>query len=152
MAHAMRWTDEQHQAWKDRHARGMAQRDGLAAASIRMPRSTGAMTLPWPPTGNHAVKHGNGGHYLTPEAQAYRAAVAAICEKHEPVRGRYRMTVHMAPPDGRRRDIDNALKSLFDAIVHGGYVEDDAMNYMRELVVSVGDERRGWVVVKASAL
>lgn len=142
----LRWSEAVHAAWKAKNARAYAAEAGAASVIVGEP-----LHLPWPPTGNHSVRHGNGGHYLTADAKAYRQTVAAICARHEPVRGRYRLTVHLSPPDARRRDADNALKSILDAIVKGGYVEDDAMNYMRELVVTVCDERRGLVTLKATA-
>ena len=136
----LRWTDEQHAAWKARQAREYAQQEstsvsvdghaagqhgGGSAPAARSGASTtrnlgnptapaghgagvepGPLTLPWPPTGNHAVKHGNGNHYMRPEVRAYRAAVAAICA--------------------------------------------NSMSYMRELSVIVQDDvRYGWVKVKA---
>jgi crossover junction endodeoxyribonuclease RusA len=33
------------------------------------------------------------------------------------------VTAH--PPDRRRRDLDNAMKALLDALGHGGVYEDD---------------------------
>lgn len=107
------------------------------------------LTVPWPPSGNHAVKHANGAHYLRPEVIAYRDSVADLCAHHTPTAGRYRLHVHLSPPDARTRDIDNALKSLFDALVKGGYLHSDSMTFMRELVVTVDDERRGRAIVRA---
>lgn len=109
----------------------------------------GPLTLPWPPTGNSAVRHAQGVHYLRPEVIAYRDSVAALCAKRAPVRGRYRLHVHMSPPDARARDIDNALKSLLDALVKAGYMQSDSMTYMRELLVTVDDDRLGHVRLRA---
>lgn len=88
-------------------------------------------------------------HYLRPEVIAYRDSVAALCAKRAPVRGRYRLHVHMSPPDARARDIDNALKSLLDALVKAGYMQSDSMTYMRELLVTVDDDRLNHVRVLA---
>ena len=110
----------------------------------------GPLTLPWPPTGNSAVRHATQGvHYLRPEVVAYRDSVAALCASRRPVMGRYRLHVHMSPPDARARDIDNALKSLFDALVKAGYMQSDSMTYMRELLVTVDDDRLNHVRVLA---
>lgn len=113
------------------------------------PIASDSLTLPWPPTGNSAVRHAQGVHYLRPEVIAYRDSVAALCAKRAPVRGRYRLHVHMSPPDARARDIDNALKSLFDALVKAGYMQSDSMTYMRELLVTVDDDRLNHVRVLA---
>ena len=143
---SLRMTDEQHEAWKAKQARAYAQQD----APVEPTGRTDALTLPWPPTGNTSVRHGNGGHYLTQDVRDYRAAVAAICREYAPVKGRYRLHVHLSPPDKRRRDADNACKQLLDALVLAGYVQDDAMAYMRELVVTVSDEPcYGWAKVRA---
>ena len=151
----LRWSDEQHAAWKARQAREYADQRAAEASDSHavMPSRegrTGPLTLPWPPTGNTAVRHAQGGHYLTQDVRDYRQAVAAICRDYAPIQGRYRLHVHLSPPDRRRRDCDNALKSLLDALVKGGYVKDDAMAYMRELVVTVQDEPcYGWAKVRA---
>lgn len=109
----------------------------------------GPITLPWPPSGNSAVRHAMGAHYLQPVVIAYRDSVAALCARFKPIAGQYRLHVHLSPPDARRRDADNALKSLLDAIVKAGYVQDDSLAYMRELLVTTDDERRGVTIVRA---
>ena len=146
MAGMFRMTSEQHEAWKAKQARAYAQQDAPPEPTGR----TDTLTLPWPPTGNTSVRHGNGSHYLTQDVRDYRAAVAVICRDYAPIKGRYRLHVHLSPPDKRRRDADNACKQLLDALVLAGYVQDDAMAYMRELVVTVDDEPcYGWAKVRA---
>jgi len=113
------------------------------------PIASGPLTLPWPPTGNSAVRHAQGVHYLRPEVIAYRDSVAALCAHRARVKGRYRLHVHMSPPDARARDMDNTLKTLNDALVRCQYVESDAMTYMRELLVTVDDDRLGHVRLRA---
>ncbi len=111
--------------------------------------ASGPITLPWPPTGNTAVRHAQGAHYLRPEVIAYRDSVAALCARFKPIAGPYRLHVHLSPPDARRRDADNALKSLLDALTKAGYLEDDSLTYMRELLLTTDDERRGRAIVRA---
>jgi crossover junction endodeoxyribonuclease RusA len=43
----------------------------------------------------------------------------------EPLRGSLLVHVAVHPPDLRRRDLDNAMKALLDALAHGGVYEDD---------------------------
>lgn len=38
---------------------------------------------------------------------------------------RLRIKITADAPDKRRRDLDNILKSLLDALVHAGFAEDD---------------------------
>ncbi|TWU43995.1 Crossover junction endodeoxyribonuclease RusA [Novipirellula aureliae] len=42
-----------------------------------------------------------------------------------PITGSLSVDVLIHPPDRRRRDIDNVLKALLDALQHGGAYEDD---------------------------
>lgn len=109
-------------------------------------------TLPWPPTGNTAVRHAKGGHYLRPEVVTYRATVAAILARAKPVSGAYELHVELSPPDRRARDIDNALKSLLDACVKAGWLPSDAMSHMRRLTVTVADSYLGYASVRAIEL
>ena len=44
----------------------------------------------------------------------------------EPLEGDLALTVHLYPPDRRRRDVDNTLKSFMDALVHAGAMRDDS--------------------------
>lgn len=123
-------------------------------AATPLARASGTpIALPWPPTGNHAVKHTrNGGHYLQPEVIAYRDGVANLVARFAPITSKYRLHVHLSPPDARRRDADNALKSVLDALVRAGYLKDDSLTYMRELLVTTDDERRNGVIVHAYPL
>lgn len=86
------------------------------------------LTLPYPPTGNHSVKHGKFGHYATPEAKLYRTLVKSlIVQQGVAVRyaGPLRVVAEINPPDRRRRDMDNAWKTAADALTHAGVWDDD---------------------------
>ena len=43
-----------------------------------------------------------------------------------PLDGELCIAIALYPPDRRRRDCDNTLKALFDAIGHGGGYHDDS--------------------------
>lgn len=108
------------------------------------------VTLPYPPTGNHAVKHTRAGrHYLTAEAQAYRKQVWIRIKQAglrnpflEPVRVRCEITF----PDNRRRDMDNVAKSLLDALTYAGVWRDDYQIHDLRLV-RLPAEKPGCVLV-----
>ena len=44
----------------------------------------------------------------------------------EAIEGRLSMHVSLFPPDRRKRDVDNVLKSLLDACEHAGCYESDS--------------------------
>lgn len=56
--------------------------------------------------------------------------------------GRLCAKIELYPPDRRRRDIDNLLKPLLDALTHGGAIADDELfdelTITRQSVVSGG--------------
>lgn len=127
--------------------------DGVRDPDLKRASRSPAVVLPWPPSGNHAVKHTTAGaHYLRPEVAQYRRHVASLCVRLKPVVGRYRLHVHLSPPDARQRDMDNALKTINDALVRCGWLCDDSMVYMRELHVTVDDARQGSAIVRAEVL
>lgn len=126
--------------WQAREARESAERQEQDTPAAVM------VVVPWPPSGNHAVKHANGAHYLTADAKAYRDAVSRLCIGLPRVSGQYVLRMEFSPPDARRRDFDNAIKTVGDALVLAGFLPDDSMTYMRELHAIVNDARRGEVL------
>ena len=91
-------------------------------------------TLPYPPTVNHCWNYGKGRVYMTAEARAYRRQIQKILqdapkewdERPGVIADNIRLWVVLHPPDNRRRDTDNILKCLLDALVHAGMMVDDS--------------------------
>ncbi len=85
--------------------------------------------VPYPPSINHAyVTITSGKRVLKPEASAYRALVGYVAQT---AKQRYgipelplQMSVEVFTPDKRRRDLDNLLKVMQDAISDGIGVDD----------------------------
>ena len=94
------------------------------------------VTLPWPPTVNLYWRHKVTGRlatvYISAEGKAYRQAVndlvmeAAMVQRYLKAVGPVRVVIEAFPPDRRKRDLDNILKSLLDALTHAGVWEDDS--------------------------
>lgn len=86
------------------------------------------LSIPYPPTGNHAVKHTKNGHYATTDARRYKQTVKAMATQQGAATRRespLQVVAEIRPPDKRRRDLDNAWKSIADALTHAGVWLDD---------------------------
>jgi len=103
------------------------------------------LELPYPPSVNRYYRHVGFRTLISREGRAYRRAVCAILRRAGvcPLEGALAVGLDLYPPDRRRRDCDNALKSLLDAMQHGGVYGDDSqikklLVVMRPLVVAGG--------------
>jgi len=80
--------------------------------------------LPYPPSANHHWRHVGAKVLISAEGQRYRDAVARIIAPErrcgrvpaEPLTGLLQVEIDMHVPDDRRRDTDNIVKPLFDAL------------------------------------
>lgn len=84
--------------------------------------------LPFPPSTNHIWRHVRGRTFLSAAGRRFRERVTGIlrCAGVRPMTGKLCCSVTVFPPDRRRRDLDNLLKSLLDALQHGGAFPDDS--------------------------
>lgn len=92
------------------------------------------ITLPYPPTVNTHWRNVKGRTLLSKRGREYRKAVhqAALDDlpdgewfHDETMTGRLHVLIDLYPPDHRKRDIDNVIKPLVDALMHAGVFEDD---------------------------
>jgi len=106
--------------------------------------------IPWPPSvNNYWGQSKRGTKFILPKAAAFRrdvifiTAQAGIKQYDE----EERLSIHLDlyPPDRRRRDIDNVLKSLLDSLEIARVIHDDSQ--FDELHVVRHEEKRGNVVV-----
>ena len=84
--------------------------------------------LPWPPSVNTYWRKGPKVTYLSPKAKAFREDVldALAGEEWEvPCFSRLGVHIELTLPDRRKRDIDNHIKAVLDALQHAGVFEDD---------------------------
>jgi crossover junction endodeoxyribonuclease RusA len=63
-----------------------------------------------------------GRHLISEAGRAYRIEIVALLfnTPHTPLTGPLKLTIRAHRPDNRRRDIDNILKPLLDALAHAG--------------------------------
>lgn len=92
--------------------------------------SEGAIVLPWPPSINHYWRRSkNGMMHISAEGVAFREAVHWQVLQQCPLKslqGDLSVDIEAFMPDRRRRDLDNILKALLDAITHAGVWMDDS--------------------------
>jgi len=86
------------------------------------------LELPWPPSVNHYYRRVGRRTLISRAGREFRRQVAQILatRRLSPALGRLAVTVEVFPPDRRKRDADNLLKSLLDALQHGGAFPDDS--------------------------
>jgi crossover junction endodeoxyribonuclease RusA len=77
------------------------------------------LNLSWPPSVNHYWGQHGKRRFVSQFGKAYRQEVWAE------LKNRLHVKIIASPPDNRKRDLDNILKSLLDAMTHAGVYEDD---------------------------
>lgn len=87
------------------------------------------LILPYPPSVNSYWGFKGSHRYLTTKAKIFKQEVLLAFKntKHKGF-GKERLKVHIVlhAPDKRIRDLDNSIKSLFDAICQAGAFDDDS--------------------------
>ena len=87
------------------------------------------LTLPWPPSINHAKGISNNKPYPKNTLKKFKEDVYVLVRDQYkgPVLGKSRLEMHIQAftPDRRRRDLDNIQKVLIDAMQATGLFDDD---------------------------
>jgi crossover junction endodeoxyribonuclease RusA len=95
-----------------------------------------------------------GRHLISEAGRAYRIEIVALLFNypHTPLTGPLKLTIRAHRPDNRRRDIDNILKPLLDALAHAGIYEDDSQIHHLDILLcdKDPDQPRGAVSVTVS--
>jgi crossover junction endodeoxyribonuclease RusA len=109
------------------------------------------LQLPWPPTVNHywypIIFRGRlRGMRISEDGRTFRTEVLCAVRKAlgpvgPKVAGMLRVDVELRPPTRAKRDLDNYLKALFDALTHAEVWVDD--NQIDELTVRRGRVMKG---------
>jgi len=86
------------------------------------------LELPYPPSLNHYYRRVGPRTLISREGRTYRERVCAIVAASgvPAFTGPVEVKVELYPPDRRKRDVDNALKSLLDALEKGGAYRNDS--------------------------
>jgi len=84
--------------------------------------------LPFPPSVNHYWRHVGHRTLISRTGRAYRQQVLHDVQQLglRAITGPIKLEVIATRPDRRRRDVDNLLKSLLDALDHADVYEDDS--------------------------
>jgi len=87
------------------------------------------VVLPYPPSINHYWLTARGGRrYISPEGNTFRQWTLVTCRTQQiPSFGdsEIRLDITINPPDRRRRDVDNVLKVLLDALQAARVYDND---------------------------
>ena len=93
-----------------------------------------SFTLPYPPSVNTYWRQFNGRTILSQAGRDYKVEVlAVIVNERIPKFGESRLAVKLVlrPRDKRRRDLDNSIKSVLDALENSGvFVNDFQVDYL----------------------
>lgn len=89
------------------------------------------LELPWMPSVNHYYRHVGSRVLISRDGRRYRENIISKLkseniQKHTT---KVEIEIELYPPDNRRRDVDNCLKSLLDALAFGGLYNDDSQIY-----------------------
>ena len=88
------------------------------------------LTLPWPPTVNTYWRMFQNRMIISEAGRKYRTAVAEqvlVQRGAKHLTGTVKVVIEAWRPDKRKRDLDNLLKAVLDAMKHAGVYEDDSL-------------------------
>ena len=107
------------------------------------------LTLPYPPSVNSYYRHVGPRVLISREGRRFRKRVCSILAacRVRPLEGPLALEIDVHPPDRRRRDLDNTLKALLDAMEHGGAYRDDSQ-IVRLVIEKKRPQPGGCVIVR----
>ncbi len=86
------------------------------------------LQLPFPPSVNRYWRHVGNRVLISREGRVYRSTVSDLMKRQRVKKqdGELIVDISLIPADRRRRDVDNSLKALLDAMQTGGAYDDDS--------------------------
>ena len=135
-------------AWDEMSIRQRSEQ--LAGGRALFGRSDVQLDLPWPPSLNSYWRHvrSTGRTLISKEGRSYRHRVAEAVTRDQRHRfGAGPIMIHITahPPDKRRRDLDNMLKAVLDALAHTAVYGDDSQ--VDDLHIVRGNQVPGGLLV-----
>ena len=88
------------------------------------------LVMPWPPSVNTYWRMVKGRMIISKQGRDYRASVADQVMLQRGGKNFFcplKVTIEAWRPDNRRRDLDNLLKAVLDALAHAGVYVDDSL-------------------------
>jgi crossover junction endodeoxyribonuclease RusA len=87
------------------------------------------LNLPFPPSVNQIWRSYKGRTVLSKKAREFRQQVSMIASNIPCIKkGGVRVDINIHPPDRRKRDLDNLLKSLLDSLNGKAYGDDSQVD------------------------
>lgn len=114
---------------------------------LSMPR-TNVFVLPWPMSVNNLFLNVQGrGRVPTKRYEEWKREAALVLMAQRPKKhvGPVHVSIELCPPDRRKRDLDNALKCVLDALTTNQIITADDSTILRSLEakwVETGDPCR----------
>jgi Holliday junction resolvase RusA-like endonuclease len=101
------------------------------------------LELPYPPSVNHYYRRVGNRILISREGRAYRWKVGLILtvSRTKSLDGNLEIWIEAYPPDRRRRDCDNLLKSVLDSLEYGGLYHNDSQ--VKRLHIEMMDAVKG---------
>jgi crossover junction endodeoxyribonuclease RusA len=86
------------------------------------------LVLPYPDSVNNHWRRSGDRIHISPSGVEYRMRVRTLASqwKLPCLEGRLSVSIWLAPPDNRKRDIDNIAKSVLDALTYARVWKDDS--------------------------
>jgi len=94
------------------------------------------VVLPFPPSLNNAFSQASNGRRFATRAYTSWCNAAVLLmrsAKLASAAGPVAISIRIRPPDNRRRDIDNLVKPILDALVKAGVIADDHAGIVRSI-------------------
>jgi crossover junction endodeoxyribonuclease RusA len=83
--------------------------------------------LPWPPTVNNYYTVARGRKIISKKGRQFKSDCSFyITRLADPMKANLQVEISVCMPDKRRRDLDNLLKPILDALGQYGVYEDDS--------------------------